>query len=263
MVQDAKKYMKGTQTYIATARAAQRVSDSAGDGASALSAAVSGEAADACVALAVAAGGVVPASAATSSPDVQQAKATLCVEVDGVQAVLRALKAHPREAKVQQAGMNALFNLAEGAGGPAVFVSCDGAAVLVAGLEAHPDAAKVQQWGCFAVQVLAMDPAAAAAMVKAGAVAAVTAALRKHSQPGGSCYIALCACSALHWLLKQGGAPAKAAAQKARALDLAKTALATYSDAKDAKGAGLALDPEKSKVEELQQRVGWLKTALG
>ena len=65
MVQDAKKYAKGTQTYIATARAAQRVSDSAGDGASALSAAVSGEAADACVALAVAAGGVVPASAAT------------------------------------------------------------------------------------------------------------------------------------------------------------------------------------------------------
>ena len=75
------------------------------------SAAVSGEAADACVALAVAAGGVVPASAATSSPDVQAAKATLSVEVDGVQAVLRALKAHPTEAKVQQAGMNALFNV--------------------------------------------------------------------------------------------------------------------------------------------------------
>ena len=53
------------------------------------------------------------------------------------------------------------------------------------------------------------------------------------------------------------------AAVTARALDLAKTALVTYSDAKDAKGAELPMDPEKSKVEELQQRVGWLKTALG
>ena len=45
----------------------------------------------------------------------------------------------------------------------------------------------------------------------------MTAALRKHSQVGGSCYIALCACSALHWLLKQGGAAAKAATDGATA----------------------------------------------
>ena len=176
-------------------------------------------------------------------------RASMCVEAGGVEAVLKALEAHPDASEVQLQGFRALTGLAHGEGSAKAFVDGGGEEPLIAGLAAHAGDAGVQRWGCQLVVRLAASGAAARALVEGGAVEVAEGALRTHAQPGGECGVARDAVRALDELVKQGGAGAKGAAAAAGALGLARTALATHAD--------------DDGFEGLQQRVGWLEKTMG
>ena len=159
-------------------------------------------------------------------------RASMCVGAGGVEAVLKALEAHPDASEVQLQGFRALTGLAHGEGSAKAFVDGGGEEPLIAGLAAHAGDAGVQRWGCQLVVRLAASGAAARALVEGGAVEAAEGALRTHAQPGGDCDAAQHACHALCRLAAAGGSRARHEARAAGALGVARAALATHAQHK-------------------------------
>ena len=104
-----------------------------------------------------------------------------------VRAVVRAMRAHPSDAVIQEQGCGALWGIASSDEvGRRAVMNDAGEVVVLAAMRAHPAQAGVQEQGCGALcAACATDGPMHAKVVQGGAIAAAVAALGRHGRALG------------------------------------------------------------------------------